>query len=243
MPTPPGRNPGDDSSPDITEDASIRSAKEDDSSHLSEYGTSKAAKASQVQSPESVDVVSPTSDVEESSLLGEIVRTLERNNPGGLSPLNMRKSTTTTTKKGDLRIPLENVTFIDPPKLKAQSKAKNGKAKTPEEKGKTTPGSSAKTPPSITSAKTPSDGSRTPGKVTVKPFTKESLERLETKTVQLVKEYGFQPRRKLSVEDGARLPFKFEPFPQNLYGRPLEEIDNFIYDEVSQHKISLINEQ
>ncbi|XP_063905113.1 sodium channel protein 60E isoform X3 [Zophobas morio] len=65
----------------------------------------------------------------------------------------------------------------------------------------------------------------------VKPFTKESLERLERKTVQLVREYGFQPRRKLSVEDGSRLPAKFEPFPQKLYGRPLEEIDNFIYDE------------
>ncbi|XP_028049640.2 sodium channel protein 60E isoform X2 [Monomorium pharaonis] len=76
-------------------------------------------------------------------------------------------------------------------------------------------------------------GSRTPGskggKQTVKPFTKES--RLENKTVQLVREYGFQPKKKMSVEDGAVLPNKFEPFPNNLYGRPLEEIDNFIYDE------------
>ncbi|XP_022913809.1 sodium channel protein 60E isoform X3 [Onthophagus taurus] len=68
-------------------------------------------------------------------------------------------------------------------------------------------------------------------KAQVKPFTKESLERLERKTVQLVREYGFQPRRKLSVEDGSRLPAKYEPFPPKLYGRPLEEIDNFIYDE------------
>lgn len=67
----------------------------------------------------------------------------------------------------------------------------------------------------------------------VKPFTKESLERLENRTVQLVRDYGFQPRRKLSVEDGSVLPPKFEPFPDKLYGRPLEEIDNFIYDEVS----------
>jgi len=67
----------------------------------------------------------------------------------------------------------------------------------------------------------------------VKPFTRESLERLESKTVQLVREYGFQPRRKVSVEDGSVLPYKFEPFPSYLYGRPLEEIDNFIYDEVS----------
>lgn len=70
------------------------------------------------------------------------------------------------------------------------------------------------------------------GKTQVKPFTKESLERLQRKTIQLVREYGFQPKRKLSVEDGSRLPSKFEPFPKKLYGRPLEEIDNFIYDEV-----------
>ncbi|CAH1186251.1 unnamed protein product [Phyllotreta striolata] len=68
-------------------------------------------------------------------------------------------------------------------------------------------------------------------KTQVRPFTKESLEKLQKKTVQLVREYGFQPRRKLSVEDGSRLPAKFEPFPPKLYGRPLEEIDNFIYDE------------
>lgn len=66
----------------------------------------------------------------------------------------------------------------------------------------------------------------------VKPFTRESLDRLESKSVQLVRDYGFQPRRKTSVEDGAVLPNKFEPFPDNLYGKPLEEIDHFIYDEV-----------
>lgn len=80
-----------------------------------------------------------------------------------------------------------------------------------------------------------SSGARTPGskggKQTVKPFTKES--KLENRTVQLVRDYGYQPKRKMSVEDGAILPNKFEPFPNNLYGRPLEEIDNFIYDEVS----------
>ncbi|XP_011633668.1 sodium channel protein 60E [Pogonomyrmex barbatus] len=78
-----------------------------------------------------------------------------------------------------------------------------------------------------------SSGARTPGnksgKQTVKPFTKES--RLENKTVQLVRDYGFQPKKKMSVEDGAVLPNKFEPFPNEFYGRPLEEIDNFIYDE------------
>lgn len=76
-------------------------------------------------------------------------------------------------------------------------------------------------------------GGKSTVKQQVKPFTRESLERLENKTVQLVRDYGFQPRRKLSVEDGSVLPPKFEPFPSKLYGRPLEEIDNFIYDEVS----------
>lgn len=80
------------------------------------------------------------------------------------------------------------------------------------------------------------------GKAQVKPFTKESLERLERKTVQLVREYGFQPRRKLSVEDGSRLPVKYEPFPPKLYGRPLEEIDNFIYDEASAIILFSLNE-
>lgn len=70
-------------------------------------------------------------------------------------------------------------------------------------------------------------------KQTVKLFTKESLDRLENRTVQLVRDYGFQPKRRMSVEDGAVLPNKYEPFPTDLYGRPLEEIDNFIYDEVS----------
>lgn len=29
------------------------------------------------------------------------------------------------------------------------------------------------------------------------------------------------------------LPRKFEPFPEHMYGKPLEEIDTFIYEEVS----------
>lgn len=34
------------------------------------------------------------------------------------------------------------------------------------------------------------------------------------------------------VSLGSVLPRKFEPFPENMYGRPLEEIDTFIYEEV-----------
>lgn len=51
----------------------------------------------------------------------------------------------------------------------------------------------------------------------------------------MVREYGFNPRSKVSVEDGAMLPKKFEPFPADMYGKPLEEIDNFIYEEVSTY--------
>ncbi|XP_029043383.2 sodium channel protein 60E-like isoform X2 [Osmia bicornis bicornis] len=80
---------------------------------------------------------------------------------------------------------------------------------------------------SKSSIKTPTGNN----KQTVKLFTKESLDRLENRTVQLVRDYGFQPKRRMSVEDGAVLPNKYEPFPTELYGRPLEEIDNFIYDE------------
>ncbi len=53
----------------------------------------------------------------------------------------------------------------------------------------------------------------------------------------MVREYGFHPRTKASVEDGALLPRKYEPFPQNMYGKPLEEIDSFIYEEVSRFRL------
>lgn len=64
-------------------------------------------------------------------------------------------------------------------------------------------------------------------------YTEKSQDKHESRHIQLVREYGFHPRSKVSVEDGAVLPKKFEPFPENMYGRPLEEIDNFIYEEVS----------
>lgn len=64
-------------------------------------------------------------------------------------------------------------------------------------------------------------------------YSEKSQERNESRQVQLIREYGFNPRSKVQVEDGALLPRKFEPFPNNMYGRPLEEIDQFIYEEVS----------
>lgn len=79
-------------------------------------------------------------------------------------------------------------------------------------------------------------GGKEEPRAAVTPFTRESARRAGSRGAQLVREFGFMPRRRLSVEDGARLPRKYEPFPPKLYGRPLEEIDSFIYDEVS-HKI------
>ena len=64
-------------------------------------------------------------------------------------------------------------------------------------------------------------------------YTEKSQIKHENRHIQLVREYGFHPRTKATVEDGALLPRKYEPFPQNMYGRPLEEIDTFIYEEVS----------
>lgn len=63
-------------------------------------------------------------------------------------------------------------------------------------------------------------------------YTEKSQAKHENRHIQLVREYGFHPRNKTTVEDGSVLPRKYEPFPENMYGRPLEEIDTFIYEEV-----------
>lgn len=63
-------------------------------------------------------------------------------------------------------------------------------------------------------------------------YTEKSQVKHEHRHIQLVREYGFHPRTKASVSDGSVLPRKFEPFPENMYGQPLEEIDTFIYEEV-----------
>lgn len=68
-------------------------------------------------------------------------------------------------------------------------------------------------------------------------YTERSQEKQESRHVQLVREYGFHPRSKVQVVDGSLLPRKFEPFPSNMYGRPLEEIDQFIYEEVSTNSL------
>lgn len=82
----------------------------------------------------------------------------------------------------------------------------------------------------------PPTPSPTEPKVQVRPLTKDSLETRQHVSTSVG--YGYQTRNKVCVLDGSVLPSKFEPFPSELYGMPLEEIDNFIFDEV--RKINFI---
>lgn len=74
-------------------------------------------------------------------------------------------------------------------------------------------------------------------KADIRTFTKESSEKLEDKSVQIARECGFTRKRKSNIEDESVLPSKYEPFPSSLYGHPLEEIDNFIYEEVGVQQL------
>ena len=67
----------------------------------------------------------------------------------------------------------------------------------------------------------------------VRPFTKESLEKINLRTSNLIRDYGFLPKRKPNLLDGAELPAKYEPFPPELLGKPIEEIDQYVYEKVS----------
>ena len=67
----------------------------------------------------------------------------------------------------------------------------------------------------------------------VHPFTRESLEKINLRTSNLIRDYGFLPRRAPSIIDGAQLPAKYEPFPTELLGKPVEEVDQYVYDKVS----------
>lgn len=153
---------------------------------------------------------SPGEEIDGSRLLGEIVRTLEATNPEAAAPLVASQSRDALDvecekpRREELRIPLDGVTFASEPNSGGGGGGGgNG------------------------------GGGKEEPRAAVTPFTRESARRAGSRGAQLVREFGFMPRRRLSVEDGARLPRKYEPFPPKLYGRPLEEIDNFIYDEVS----------
>lgn len=66
----------------------------------------------------------------------------------------------------------------------------------------------------------------------VRPFTKESLEKINIRTNNLIRDYGFLPKRSPNLQDGAQLPAKFEPFPVELLGKPVEELDQYVYEKV-----------
>ena len=69
----------------------------------------------------------------------------------------------------------------------------------------------------------------------IRAFTKESLEKINLRTANLIRDYGFLPKRSAHIEDGAQLPMKFEPFPSDLLGKPIEELDQFVYEKVRAH--------
>ena len=66
----------------------------------------------------------------------------------------------------------------------------------------------------------------------IRAFTKESLEKINLRTANLIRDYGFLPKRSAHIEDGAQLPMKFDPFPPDLLGKPIEELDQFVYEKV-----------
>lgn len=66
----------------------------------------------------------------------------------------------------------------------------------------------------------------------VRPFTRESLEKINIRTNNLIRDYGFLPKRSPNLQDGAQLPAKFEPFPAELLGKPVEELDQYVYEKV-----------
>ena len=65
-------------------------------------------------------------------------------------------------------------------------------------------------------------------------FTRESLEKINLRTCNLIRDYGFLPRRSPSLLDGGQLPAKYEPFAPELLGKPVEELDPYVYDKVRQ---------
>ena len=74
----------------------------------------------------------------------------------------------------------------------------------------------------------------------VRPFTKESLEKINLRTSNLIRDYGFLPKRKPNLMDGAELPAKYEPFPPELLGKPVEEIDQYVYEKVNEIFLSTL---
>ena len=76
----------------------------------------------------------------------------------------------------------------------------------------------------------------------VRPFTRESLEKINIRTSNLIRDYGFLPKRSPNLQDGAQLPAKYEPFPQELLGKPVEELDQYVYEKVSWNQFRLYSQ-
>lgn len=68
--------------------------------------------------------------------------------------------------------------------------------------------------------------------VEIRAFTKESLEKINLRTANLIRDYGYLPKRAAHLEDGCELPMKFGTFPPHLRGKPVEELDQFVYEKV-----------
>ena len=90
----------------------------------------------------------------------------------------------------------------------------------------------ANLPTAVNAASTAASKPKMPHEV--HPFTRESLEKINIRTSNLIRDYGFLPRRAPSILDGAQLPAKYEPFPSDLVGKPVEELDQYVYDKVRQ---------
>ena len=75
----------------------------------------------------------------------------------------------------------------------------------------------------------------------VRPFTKESLEKINLRTSNLIRDYGFLPKRKPNLMDGAELPAKYEPFQPDYLGRPIEEIDQYVYEKVRRYYFPILS--
>uniref|UniRef100_T1JK91 Uncharacterized protein n=1 Tax=Strigamia maritima TaxID=126957 RepID=T1JK91_STRMM len=62
-------------------------------------------------------------------------------------------------------------------------------------------------------------------------FSSASLAKYEEQKKKVISEYGFLPKRSPTIKDGSVLPRRFEPVSPYFYGKPIEEIENGIYEK------------
>ncbi|CAM1295429.1 Uncharacterised protein r2_g457 [Pycnogonum litorale] len=73
--------------------------------------------------------------------------------------------------------------------------------------------------------------SKSLGRPVIRLFTEDSQYKVDNREATALKEYGFIPNRLPTIEDGSLLPSRLKPFPKEYYGKPIEEIDHFIYEK------------